>query len=164
MKKLLVLLACFSILAFVFNLKELYAETSPLYGYVEPDSLEITSVEFSADSYSKSNYDPFIRLGVYNNSPYNLVRAFIKFRITCDDGKREVFSERFVKFISGSMPAYSSAVWFFYPRNSSFWAMHNIPYDAKISATVEELHCPKQNTPWQYEFKHDYPSRHDMFY
>lgn len=139
-------------------------EESPLYGFVDPDSLQIVSAHFSADPYSKSNYDSFIKVRVYNDSAFEVVRAYIRFTITCDDGKRKVFSERFVKHISEGMKAYSTQVWLFYPRNASFWAMHNIPYDAKITVTVEKVFCPKKNSPWQYEHKFDYPARHDMYY
>jgi hypothetical protein len=139
-------------------------EANPLYGFVDPESLQVISANFSADPYSKANYDPFIKVRVYNDSPFEVVRAFIRFTISCDNGKRRVFSEVFERVVSGGMPAYSTQTWLFYPRNASFWAMHNIPYDAKINAVVEKVFCPKKNSPWQYEHEFSYPTRHDMYY
>jgi len=162
-KKLLLILALLFVSVLSLDYIEA-SEESPLYGFVNPESLQVVSADFSADPYSKANYDPFIKIRVYNDSGFEITRAFIRFTITCDEGKRKVFSERFEKVVNGSMPPNSSQVWLFYPRNSSFWAMNNIPYDAKITATVEKVFCPKKNSPWQYEYQFDFPTRHDMYY
>lgn len=164
MKKMLFLVLFVSMVGVFYAGNTSLAEETPLYGFVPPESLQVVSARFSADPYSKSNYDPFIKVDVYNDSPQVITRAFIRFKITCDNDKREIFSEKFLKVCSGGMPAYSSAVWLFYPRNSSFWALHNLPYDSQISATVEKVFCPKKNSPWQHEFKSDYPTRHDMYF
>lgn len=162
MKKIFLLFLV--VTATLLVLKNTRAEQRVQEGFVEPDKLRIISADFAADPYSKANYDSFLKIRVYNESRYDIVRAFIRFKLVCDNGTREVFSERFEKVISGGMPAYSSQVWLFYPRNASFWAMHNIPYDAEIVATVEKVFCPKKNSPWQYEHEFKYPSRHDMYY
>jgi hypothetical protein len=145
-------------------LKTVSAENRPSDGFVDPSSLQVISVSFAADSYSKANYDPFVKVRVYNDSQYEIVRAFIRFILKTDNGRQKVFSERFVKVVNGAMPAFSTQTWLFYPRTSSFWALHNIPPDAEIEAKVEKVFCAKKNSPWQYEHEFKYPARHDMFY
>lgn len=163
MRKLLALIVLLMVMVVAMG-RTRAEDADPRYGFVDPESLQVVSVHFSADPYSKSNFDPFIKIRVYNDSPFEIVQAFVNCTISCDDGKRRVFSEVFRRVISGGMPAYSSQTWLFYPRNASFWAMKNIPYDAKITAVVEKVFCPKKNSPWQYEHDFAYPSRHDMYY
>lgn len=131
-------------------------------GFVEPSLLDIISVEFAADPYSKANYDPFVKVRVYNNSPEVLTRAFIDVEFTADEGKLRIFRDRFVQIIDGGMRPYSSANWLFYPRGSSAMAVKGLPRDTKITASVYKLFCPKKNSPWQYEHKFAYPKRHDF--
>ncbi len=140
------------------------ASNNPKDGFVDPGKLQVISASFAADPYSKANYDSFIKAEDYNDSEYKIVRALVSFTLTCDNGSRRVFRESFVKVISGGMPAYSTQTWLFYPRNASFWALHNIPYDAQIEAKVEKVFCAKKNSPWQYEHEFKYPQHHDMFY
>jgi len=134
------------------------------YGFVEPELLEIVSVEFAADPYSKANYDPFVKLKVFNNSPEMITRAFVKVTVSADRGRYKLFTDRFVQIVDGGLRPYTSAVWKFYPRASSALALKLLPRDASISAVVEQLFCPKKNSPWNYEYKFDYPKRHDFAY
>lgn len=130
-------------------------------GFVDPALLEIITVEFAADPYSRSNYDPFIKLRVFNNSSDVITRAFIDIKLTADGGNHQLMKERFIRIVDGGMRPYTSAVWKFYPRGSSAMALKGLPRDAEISASVYKVFCPKKNSPWQYEHKFNYPERHD---
>jgi len=131
-------------------------------GFVDPALLEIITVEFAADPYPRANYDPFIKIRVFNNSPEVITRAFIDVEFTADEGKHRLFSERFVQIVNGGMRPYTTAVWLFYPRGSSAMALKGLPRDTMISASVHKVFCPKKNSPWQYEHKFNYPTRHDF--
>lgn len=131
-------------------------------GFVDPALLEIISVEFAADPYSKANYDPFIKVKVFNNSPEVITRAFIDVEFSADEGKLRIFRDRFVQIVDGGMRPYSSADWLFYPRGSEAMALKGLPRDATVSVSVHKLFCPKKNSPWQYEHKFNYPKRHDF--
>lgn len=131
-------------------------------GFVDPALLEIITVEFAADPYSRANYDPFIKLRVFNNSPEVLTRVFIDVEFTADEGNHKLFRDKFVQIINGGMRPFSTAVWKFYPRGSSAIALKGLPRDTKISASVNKVFCPKKNSPWQYEHKFNYPARHDF--
>lgn len=131
-------------------------------GFVDPALLEIITAEFAADPYSRANYDPFIKLQVFNNSPEVITRAFIEAEFTADDGNRKLFKDNFVQIVNGGMRPYTTGVWKFYPRGSSAIALKGLPRDTKISASVKKVFCPKKNSPWQYEHKFAYPTRHDF--
>lgn len=126
----------------------------------EEKLLQIVTADFAADPYSKPGYQPFIKLRVYNDSPKTITSAIINCRLVSNG--REVYSERFTKYVSGGLPPYASQVWFFFPRSGSFWSQQNIPYDAAVEAEVEKTFCPPVNTPWQPEYEFDYPSRVDL--
>lgn len=131
-------------------------------GFVSPSLLEVMTVEFAADPYSKANYDPFIKLRVYNNSPEVITRAYIDIEFTADSGRHLLFREKFVQIVNGGLRPYSYAEWKFYPRGSSAIALKGLPRDTQASARVDKLFCPKKNSPWQYEHRFKYPARHDF--
>lgn len=131
-------------------------------GFVSPSLLEIITVEFAADPYSKANYDPFIKMRVYNNSPEVITRAYIDVEFSADSGRQRLLREKFVQIVNGGLRPYSYAEWKFYPRGSSAIALKGLPRDTRVSATVDKLFCPKKNSPWQYEHKFKYPARHDF--
>ena len=132
------------------------------YGIVENELLEIISVEFAADPYSRANYDPFVKMKIFNNSPETITRAFVKVTVSADKGRFRLFTDRFVHIPNGGLRPYTSDVWKFYPRGSSAMAIKGLPRDATITAEVEKVFCPKKNSPWQYEHKFAYPQRHDF--
>lgn len=138
------------------------SEETTKNGFVDPALLEIITVEFAADPYSRANYDPFIKLRVFNNSPEVITRAFIDVEFTADDGNHKLFKENFVQIINGGMRPFSTAVWTFYPRGSSAIALKGLPRDTRVTASVDKLFCPKKNSPWHYEHRFDYPERHDF--
>lgn len=148
---------------FMFN-QQVDARTDERGGFVEPSLLEVSSVEFAADPYSRANYDPFIKVKVVNNSGSVVTRAYINFAFTADQGKHKLFSESFVQIVNGGLKPYTTATWKFYPRGSSALALKGLPRDTRIAATVEKVFCPKKNSPWQYEHKFSYPQRHDFAY
>lgn len=133
-------------------------------GFVSPDKLEIISSAFAADPYSKAQYDPIIKIRVYNNSTAVITRAFMNVVLKSDDGKTTVYSEKFMKIINGGLKPYSYAMLRLYPKTSGFWAMHNIPYDASLEVSTYKLFCPKGNSPWNHEFKFRIPDRYDYSY
>ena len=130
-------------------------------GKMAPEKLEIISAAFAFDPYSKANYDPFIKIRVFNSSEITITRALLKVTIKCDEGRELLFNDRFFYYANGGLKPNQAAVWILNPTNSSIWAMHNIPYDASIEVEVEKLQCPKKNTPWQPEYEHRLPKRHD---
>lgn len=140
------------------------ARTDERGGFVDPAKLEIISAEFAADPYSKANYDPFIKVKVANNSSSVLTRAYITFTFSADEKKHRLFSENFVQIIDGGMRPYTTAEWKFYPRGSSALALKGLPRDTIVEARVDKLFCPKKNSPWHYEYKFNYPQRHDFAY
>ncbi|NCB40120.1 MAG: hypothetical protein EOM80_15275 [Erysipelotrichia bacterium] len=157
------LILCIVSLPYI-DTQKLKAEENEKSGFVDPALLEIISVEFAADPYSKANYDPFVKVRVFNNSSQTITRAILDIKLTADYGKQKLLTERFIEIISGGMRPYTTAVWKFYPRGSSAMALKGLPRDAAISASVYKVFCPKQNSPWQYEHKFAYPKRHDMAY
>ncbi len=162
MRTLLVIV--FSVLIVAVGLNFGLARADTRYGIVENDLLEIISVEFAADPYSRANYDPFVKVKVFNNSAETITRAFIKVTVSADKGRFKLFTDRFVHIVNGGLRPYASAVWKFYPRGSSAMAIKGLPRDATITADVEKLFCPKKNSPWHYEHTFSYPQRHDFAY
>lgn len=166
MRKLMRVCLVFICLAFILSISLLNptadARSDERGGFVDPSLLEIGSAEFAADPYSKANYDPFIKIKVVNNSASVITRAFINCSFTADNGKHKLFSERFVQIVDGGLKPYAVATWLFYPRGSSALALKGLPRDTRVVATVEQVFCPKKNSPWQYEHKFNYPKRHDF--
>ncbi|MBU1105175.1 MAG: hypothetical protein KKB51_00805 [Candidatus Riflebacteria bacterium] len=162
MRILLVSMCSLMLIGLFWSYRPVIADTR--YGFVEPELLEIISVEFAADPYSRANYDPFVKMRVFNNSPETITRAFVKVTVSADRGRFKLFTDRFVQIVDGGLRPYSSDVWKFYPRGSSAMALKGLPRDATITAVVETVFCPKKNSPWHYEHKFDYPKRHDFAY
>lgn len=160
MRTLLVIVFSVLLIAVGLNYKPVKADTR--YGIVENDLLEIISVEFAADPYSRANYDPFVKVKVFNNSAETITRAFIKVTVSADKGRFKLFTDRFVHIANGGLRPYTTDVWKFYPRGSSAMAIKGLPRDATIAAAVEKVFCPKKNSPWQYEHTFSYPQRHDF--
>lgn len=162
MRTLLIFVVSVLVIALAWSYQPANADTR--YGIVEPELLEIIGVEFAADPYSRANYDPFVKMRVFNNSPETITRAFVKVTVSADKGRFRLFTDRFVQIVNGGLRPYTSDVWKFYPRGSSAMALKGLPRDAVITAVVEKVFCPKKNSPWQYEHKFDYPQRHDFAY
>ncbi len=160
MHKLLIIVFSVLVIAVGWTYRAVDADTR--YGFVEPSLLEIISVEFAADPYSRANYDPFVKMKVFNNSPETITQAYIKVTVSADKGRFRLFTDRFRHIANGGLRPYTSDVWKFYPRGSSQMALKGLPRDATITAEVEQVFCPKKNSPWHYEHKFDYPQRHDF--
>lgn len=133
-------------------------------GIVSADKLEIVSFGLAADPYSKSAYESFIKLKVYNNSDSTITRAFFKVCIKSGKDAETVYTEKFMKPIDGGLDPYSFTTINLYPKNSSFWALHNIPKNSKLLVETYKLFSPKANSPWHYEYKFNYPDRKDYSY
>lgn len=137
-----------------------YARETLNEGFVEPHLLEILTAEFAADPYSKKNYDPFIKLRVYNASSERVTRAFLKCKLVADG--REVLSTRLVKIPAQYLKPYSATTWLIYPKAASAWGLQRIPPDAELQVEVEKVFCPKRNSPWQPEYNFRIPRRRDF--
>lgn len=137
-----------------------YARETLSEGFVEPNLLEIHTAEFAADPYSRKNYDPFIKLRVYNASSERITRAFLKCTLVADG--REVLSTRFVKIPSQYLKPYSATTWLIYPKAASAWGLKQVPRDAELRVEVEKVFCPKRNSPWQPEYNFRIPKRRDF--
>ena len=137
------------------------AEENLNSGYAPVESLEIISADFAFDPYSKENYDPVIKVKVFNDSNFLIHRVLLNVDLKADNGKFHIFSDRFVQYISGGIKPYQTQVFMIYPGRSSFWKMRNIPYDTQIEVKVDEVFIPNKNSPWQHEFEFNIPSRVD---